>query len=103
MSKLIIPPAINSKRFTYVPETKALVAEESDLRGCSVWAKLYSDAADLGLAVVSDKTQATVVYVFALTEKDGEGEMVSWTFLPHTESIKNNPKCAGTKVVIFND
>lgn len=82
-------------------------AELSDLTGLDAgrFRPLYDDSADRGI-VVEGKTGARVTYAYSHEEFTGpgrEGELVAIVLGPTTESIREVPACANTRIRLFND
>jgi len=92
----------SSKKFSYDSETKEFVAEASDLDNRHL-ERIYYDACDVGLTIISDKTGFAVTYYMANEYTDAEGDVTHWTYFPTTESIRTVPACIGTSVTVFND
>lgn len=93
---------VETKQFTFTKNKSTFVAEASDLGTEFGPQRLYPDAADVGLVLISSKTGKEAVYVFSDFEKR-DGDLISWTYLPTKETLKQFPALRGTKVVIYND
>lgn len=64
--------------------------------------RLYSDACDIGLAIQSKQTGAVVRYSLEATDKDADGDVRAWVFMP-VEADCKNAATRRTRVVILND
>lgn len=91
---ILRPPSVCSSHFSMVEG--ALVAEVSDLGPRFSMGRVYDDAADEGLTVVSKRTGAEVVFaVERYVER--EGETLAW------ELVSVTPGSKGHKMVLYND
>lgn len=101
MARIICTTFVPGERFLWQEKGRVYTAEISDLPGDFHSTRIYDDAVDAGFTMTRNGKPAT----FYLQEchRDGEGDVTHWTYLPVTESIKEYPKLAGAKVVIFND
>lgn len=70
---ILEPNPVSSASFTYDPHANLLVSEASTV-GCL--ARVYDDACDVGLTVVSVRTGRKVVYVLDGNIRDSEGEVI---------------------------
>lgn len=77
---LLRPNPVRTDRFTWVPASKTFVAEASDL-GVAL-ARVYDDACDVGLTLVSHVTGTEVVCAVHHEIRDGEGELVATVLMP---------------------
>lgn len=95
---------INTSKLTWVRQSRSFVAEASDLHSCDEPHRIYQDAADIGLVLVSAETGREATYVMNLEpNKDAEGEIVSWEFQVTPETVRKLPQLRDTKVIIYND
>lgn len=90
-----------SDRFTYNASDKTFTAEASDLQDNHLQ-RIYDDACDVGLTIVSTKTGIAITY-YMEAEYYREGELTHWVYLPLTEDVRKHPSAEGTSVTIFND
>jgi hypothetical protein len=93
---ILRPSPVSSKFFSF--KNNSFVAEMSDLQdNLKRFDRVYTDSADIGFSIVSEKSGASCV--FAMTEmiRDDEGELQFWNFVCVTPGFKN------LKAVIFND
>lgn len=88
------PSPVSTDRFTYVAAERLLVAEASDL---PPFGRVYDDACDEGLTLVSADTGREVVFGVEQIDRDREGDLVSWTLLPVDRAA------CPCKVVVYND
>lgn len=97
---LLSPSPISTDRFTYCDGV--FVTEASGL-GDFLLGRVYDDACDVGLTLVSHRTGAKVVYALHGEKRNSEGELLYTDFLPVRESLRNNQAAAHTRVRIYND
>lgn len=106
---LLRPNAYRSAQFTYNRETKTFVAEMSDLDQGGrrePFSRVYDDACDEGLTLISDRTGEEVVFVYVDREYMGQGEdreLAAYVLTPAPESIRGKPHLSSLKIKIFND
>ena len=94
---------ISTDRLTWSKQTRSFVAEISDFNGTNLQlARLYPDACDVGLTLVSHRTGREATYAL-YQEVRSEGEVQAWEFTPTRETLRAQPQLKGTKVVLFND
>ena len=96
---------ISTDRFLYSKETKTFVASISDLGTTYVFDRIYSDAADEGLTLVSEKSGIEATYYLDHTNfsNDADHELESWELKPTTETVRKHPQLCDTTILIFND
>lgn len=80
-------------RFTWHKETRAFVAEQSELREWILGERIR---------LVGKKSKVLYQQSRTLFSADGE-EIQGWELEPTPESQQAVPSCRGTKIVIFND
>jgi hypothetical protein len=89
---MILKPApVSTRQFSYDHVEHRFTAEMSETHG---FGRVYDDAADEGLTLVSTKTGAEVVFVLWETEYTAEGEVAAW----YLRSV-----VPGFFMTIFND
>lgn len=95
----------SSALFSYSSTKRKLVCEISDLArvGCSCFGRIYPDACDEGIIVVSEETGQEMTFALDHIEHDRENEIVEWVLLITPESLRKFPALVGLKVVILND
>jgi len=101
MSKLYVQP-VESNRFTFFKPKNEFVADISDL-GAFRFQRLYDDAADVGLALLSSKTGKIALFYLQCEHTNGDGDITHWTLFPTKEAIKKNPGLAFVTMTIYND
>ena len=97
---------ITSVHFNYDTKTKTFSEEISTLTGGNYsipWSRLYQDACDVGIFLVSERTGKVVRYYLAETKQDREGDIQYWMLVPVSEDVRKNPGAMGTKIMIWND
>ena len=93
---------VNSQSFDYCQISKTFTADMSEL-GSRVFQQIYPDACDLGITMISYKTGVEAKFVVQSENRDIENELLSWTLIPTTETLRKIPHLEGVKVIIFND
>lgn len=92
-----------TRNFTYYTRERCFVAEMSTLdQGGrrSIWERVYPDACDIGITLVSHRTGEEVTYVLTETKHTADGNVAHWRLHP----VKNSKREAiDTLVLIFND
>ncbi len=79
---VLTPKPVSTARFTYVPGDRLFVAEASDFAG-GPFGRVYDDACDEGLTLVSARTGRQVVFAVTHIEVDRrEGELLYWDLEP---------------------
>lgn len=91
---ILHPPAVQADRFTWTG--KVGVAEASDL---PAFGRVYDDACDVGLTVVSTRTGREVVFVVEHTARDNDGDVIEWVLIPADPRVRTTV----TGLRILND
>jgi hypothetical protein len=96
---------ISTDQLTYSKESKRFSCEASNLNGnCgSLFHRIYPDACDAGLTIISARTGIPVDYYVDEYKLDSDGEIWGWDLKPTPESIRKVPSASGTSLLIFND
>lgn len=98
---------IPSRLFQYNSATGVFTAEASELDHASEngeWiGRIYPDAADAGFTMVSERTGERVVFVETEIDREDDGTIRSWDFVPTPESIRKFPHLRECKLIVFND
>lgn len=93
---ILRPRPVSTRLFSYDRRARVFTAESSDLGG--PLERVYDDAADVGLTLVSETTGVELVYRVMHHERDLEGELL-WTDLEPVD-----PRRRGLCTVrLFND
>jgi len=92
----------NTKLFAVDPVSKALTVDISELPN-DVFVRIYPDACDVGIRVLSDKTGKVSEWVQSNEQRDNENELMFYEFVPTPKSLREFPKLAGWKIITFND
>jgi hypothetical protein len=95
---ILTPTRVASDRFTYTREG-GYTAEVSDL-GIAAFGRVYDDACDTGLTLVSQRTGREVVFVVEREDRDAEGDVTLWKLEPADRRLRRG---ATTTMTIFND
>lgn len=96
-----------SHLFTVYPERKEMAAYASDL--CAnhstgeVARQVYDDACDIGFVIVSGPTGKEATFAQDNTRRDGEGDIIAWTYVPTRGTLRKLPQLNGWKVTVIND
>ena len=93
---------LSTNRFTYDKSTKEFVAEISEL-GSNVFNRVYPDSCDVGFALVSHVTGKETDWVVQTEQRDPDGDILFWSLLPTSNSLRANPQLAGVTVTVMND
>lgn len=67
------------------------------------WTRLYPDACDVGVILLSHKTGKEVRYYLNDVHTDADNDVQYWELLPCTEDVRKHPGVEGTKILIWND
>lgn len=96
---ILQPTLVSTERFTYVPAENMFVTEASDLGlGHGIdFGRVYDDACDVGLTLVSHRTGTRVVFAIEHEERR-DGDLLYWDLRPADRS-----KWGCGTVRIFND
>lgn len=97
---------VSTKKFNYNVKDKQFVAELSDLEDSNkelAWERVYTDACDLGLTIVSENTGKYVTFVINESKYDDEGDLLYYVLGPTAKSMKEVPECKGLSMILFND
>lgn len=97
---------LGSRLFGVQKDSKAFVAEMSDLNGVNLFNQLYADACDTGFAMESSRTGDKAVFYFVEEIMHGpanERELAGWLFKPTNETLRKMPHLKDWSVTVFND
>lgn len=72
---ILRPTPVSTKRFTWCAAARVLVADASDLLD-RPYGRVYDDACDVGLTIVSHRTGREIVCVLIDRVKNTEGEVL---------------------------
>lgn len=108
MSTIEIKPinALCTSKFTVTKSTKIMVGELSELeinRHTSIEHRLYYDALDVGITLVSHKTGEFTTWYMDHDIKDHEGELVGTVYKPTPETKLKCPQLDGWEVHVLFD
>lgn len=93
-------PLYTTDQFTFCKDSKAWVAEMSDL-GNFPLAPVFKDK--LGFTLYNPQTRNKTTWAMHKKKFDDEGDLISYVFLPMHESVMQFPKLNGFQVEVFND
>lgn len=74
------PAPVSTRQFSFDNGTHNFSAEISSTNGLG---RVYDDACDDGLTLVSSRTNREIVFVVKETHRDGEGDITHWTLVPN--------------------
>jgi hypothetical protein len=90
---------MRTELLTYDKKTKTFIGEASDFPNVSSFHRIYPDACDVGVTLISHKTGKEADFV--LNEQlTGNGK---WEFEVSHISAKKHPSLHGAKLIIIND
>lgn len=91
-------PVFDSKKFSFLKDSRMFVAEASDL-GPSFAGRLFDDACDYGMWVRSHKTGKVVSFLLERQGFSPEGDLLYWKF----RSWDLDPRASGIELRVYND
>jgi len=94
MTTTLNPKPVSTNQFHYDSVGREYVGEMSSTNG---FGRVYDDACDEGLTLVSSRTGKSVVFVVDATIRDAEGDIEYWMLVPATE------RSLRISVRLFND
>lgn len=100
---VLTPNSYSTDRFTYVPAERMFVAEASDLDRPEPFGRVYDDACDEGLTLVSARTGTRVVFAVDHVQRDREGELMYWDLTPAPYLRAGRADLSGVRVRVYND
>lgn len=94
---------VSSDLFTVNKTEKLMIAEMSDVQ--TRWIRVYPDACDIGLEVVSRKTGHSVRFAIEKEVYDNseDHELQHIELVPTFDSVRREPAVKGWKIILFND
>jgi hypothetical protein len=98
---LLRPSPISSRLFDYDKNERCFVAEISDLGPGFEFHRVYDDACDVGLTVISHRSGREVVFAVDEVETDREGDILAWRLVP--ASYQRALLIDNVTMTIFND
>lgn len=90
-------PVLRRDQFSYHAATESFSAFASDLGHFT--GRLFADSCDEGFGIRSNITDKVIYFSHSETEKNGDGDVVSQTFVA---VVDIQSVLAGLKVVVFN-
>lgn len=91
------PAPVSTAQFTWDRAHRMLVTEISNFGHGFDFGRVYDDACDEGVTLVSEHTGRQVVFAVNHIERDREGDLLYWDLIPASHADCN---CT---VRIFND
>lgn len=108
MNMLLQPNTFSTKMFSF--KDKLFTCEISTLSEGSrrpVFGRVYDDACDEGITLISERTGERIVFVVDSEDYSGSGEdreMAGWRLKPAPEGVRGNRKhLADLRMLIIND
>ena len=90
---------VSTAGFLYNKELNQFTVDISDLGHRFKFERIYSDACDIGLILVSEKTRNQVAFSLEEEVESGEGDTAYWKL--SSNSLK--PILRDMTIIIFND
>ena len=91
----------SSDDFYWDKKTYSFSADISEVP--AVLRQMTNDSMDIGFAMRSSKTGEIAYFIVSRAERDADGDMYRWTFIPTDASIYSNPLLTGVMVNVYND
>ena len=88
--------------FHYDPTDRTFSQAASSL-GDNIFHRVYQDACDRGITLVSDKTGQSVDYAVVSEDRNRDGEIEGWWLVPTREALRKCRSACNTKILIIND
>lgn len=95
-NNIMHPPATNVRQLHWDPDRREYSGEISSTHG---FGRVYADACDEGLTLVSNKTGRSVVFAVQHVERDAEGDTLYWVLIPASREDRG----LDVTVILFND
>jgi len=76
------PAPKSSVHFRYDKATRTFTTEASNLGPGTLFDRVWRDAADMGLTIISERTGNEMVFVIDRTVVDREGDTLQWVLRP---------------------
>ena len=96
MTTTLRPAPVGTGQFHYDAHTRTFTAEASDTNGLG---RVWDDAADEGLTLVSSRTGRERVFVVTDEHRDADGDVTHWTL----KSVTGRAVDAQYTLTLFND
>lgn len=97
---LLKPAPVSTEKFSWFRDSRQFVAEISDFGPHWQFGRVWDDAADEGLTLVSQWSGEEIVFVIFAEDTDGD-EVIGWHLKP---AVRNDARLTGPiEVVVFND
>lgn len=96
----------SSSKFTCSRDSREFVCESSDLcalRDGPFYGRIYDDAADIGLGILSELSGNIAVFYLRDVEKDSDGDIKFWKLFATEETVRDIPNLMNYTVIVFND
>lgn len=96
---LLKPSPVSTDSLMYIVADKLFVSEISNFGKGFNFERVYDDACDVGMTLVSARTGDAVVFAVTGEQRDADGDLMYWTLEPAPYQ-RNRPTCT---VHIYND
>lgn len=93
---ILTPMRVSTRHFIWFGPENKFVAEISDLGLNFKFERVYDDACDEGLTLVSHRTGDEIVFALNEELKDNDGDVIGWTLKPVSKNVNFT-------ITIFND
>jgi hypothetical protein len=96
VSNVLKPKPVSTRQLHYNPKSRRFLGDISDTHG---FGRVYNDACDEGLTLVSERTGTEVVFAVTKETRNSEGETLWWDLTPVSDD-ELNVQC---RIRLFND
>lgn len=96
----------STQQFYFDTPTKHFVTEASELSQggrIDMFHRIYDDAMDVGLVLVSHRTGREATYYLHEEKRNSDRDLMVWILLPTPQTLRKMPEVAGTEIHILND
>ncbi len=93
---------ISTQALVVYKAKKLLFGEIAEL-GVKQFERVYPDACDLGMVLVSHKTGKATTWVIDEVRFDSDGSILEWHLIPTNDTMRFNPELIGWTLHIAND
>ena len=101
MNHKVIGIVYSSNCFTY---NKSFKFFSTTITQCpAVLRQLFADEMELGFGIYSEKTGNTAYFTLKAVDRNTDDEIVSFTFVPHEQTLESQPRLKDISVIIVKD
>lgn len=83
------PTPVSTRQFSFDQTTQTFTAEVSDLGRDFRFGRVYDDACDAGLTLVSARSGSQIVFCVEHEERDSEGDLLYWVLRPVSRQYRH--------------